>query len=603
MSLLGALSNAISGLNAAKSALETVSNNVSNVNTPDYARKSIQLSTRAIPGGAGGVDVKSISRQIDQFISDDLRQAAADADSLSTQSSIASELGHALGSPGDPMDLGVLMQNFQNALARLSAAPADSSLRGALVDAADRLAKGIQKGNSAVENAWQKINAELSTNVEQVNSLLSQLQSLNQQISETRGSGGDSSNIEDRRDAALSELAKLVSINVVERGHGAVTVFAGNGRALLDSDVHPLTYRKSLLPPAPGSSVGSPAPGDVLQDNLVLTEEMRSGRVGGLIAAREQLCLPLRDRLEGLAALLREEVNKLSNLAAGLPGRDTITLTREGGSLAAASVTGKLRVALVDGDGRLGAVADIDCGAGMTGQAILVAIGSSIPELDVASQDPEGRPQIKIRDAQAAQGYTIAFGEIAPTSVTNADGVTGRGFFEFFGVNDLFTGTSARDIAVRRDLSKNPALLNTGQLTKTVITSVNDGGITVQAPPPPGTIGITPADAAALRMLSAALALRLTVSIAPGATQLMTAAEAGSSLVAGLALTTGNLDSEARAAQLTREDIAARASTRSGVNVDQEMGELITYQNAYNAAARVITITSDMYAELTKMIR
>ena len=69
MSISASLGNALSGLYAARSALDTISANVANANTVGYARKAVDLSARADSSGAGGgVEVRSIVRFTDAFL-------------------------------------------------------------------------------------------------------------------------------------------------------------------------------------------------------------------------------------------------------------------------------------------------------------------------------------------------------------------------------------------------------------------------------------------------------------------------------------------------------------------------------------------------------
>ena len=68
MSLTAIMSNALSGLQASQLGLRTTSNNIANVNTPGYARQAPSLSARILAGESAGVDVTSIRRVTDSFL-------------------------------------------------------------------------------------------------------------------------------------------------------------------------------------------------------------------------------------------------------------------------------------------------------------------------------------------------------------------------------------------------------------------------------------------------------------------------------------------------------------------------------------------------------
>jgi flagellar hook-associated protein 1 FlgK len=52
-----------------------------------------------------------------------------------------------------------------------------------------------------------------------------------------------------------------------------------------------------------------------------------------------------------------------------------------------------------------------------------------------------------------------------------------------------------------------------------------------------------------------------------------------------------------------REDAINRRDSYSGVNIDEELASLVTLQNSYSAAARVMTTATEMYDTLIGMVR
>jgi flagellar hook-associated protein 1 FlgK len=88
----GILGTALTGLMAFQRAMQTSSNNVSNVNTEGYSRQSTNLETAPSSFSAGnyignGVNVSNVTRSYDKFINNNLRTAASslgDADRFQT---------------------------------------------------------------------------------------------------------------------------------------------------------------------------------------------------------------------------------------------------------------------------------------------------------------------------------------------------------------------------------------------------------------------------------------------------------------------------------------------------------------------------------------
>ena len=150
MSISSSLGNALSGLYAARAALDTISANVANANTVGYARKTVDLSVRADAGGAGGVEVRSIVRWTDAFLHDADVGASAEHGRSEAYATMASELDAALGEPGSGRDLSSLISKLRDAMTAATAAPQDVSKRRAVVDAADAVAQGFKIGRAHV---------------------------------------------------------------------------------------------------------------------------------------------------------------------------------------------------------------------------------------------------------------------------------------------------------------------------------------------------------------------------------------------------------------------------------------------------------------------
>ena len=90
MSLNGVIGNALSGLQAAQLGMRTASNNVSNVNTPGYARTELNQTARNAGGQGMGVEIIGVQRVTDRYLQAASMRAASDA-------SAATALAEALG--------------------------------------------------------------------------------------------------------------------------------------------------------------------------------------------------------------------------------------------------------------------------------------------------------------------------------------------------------------------------------------------------------------------------------------------------------------------------------------------------------------------------
>src|SRR5262249_11947641 len=105
VSLNGIAGSALSALQTSQAALGSVSNNISNLNTPGYARRIVNLEALSANGQLMGVDVASIQRVTDQFLSQEQLSANGAASQYDTMAGLFSQLNGLLGGPGDNQSL------------------------------------------------------------------------------------------------------------------------------------------------------------------------------------------------------------------------------------------------------------------------------------------------------------------------------------------------------------------------------------------------------------------------------------------------------------------------------------------------------------------
>ena len=138
MSIAKAISSAMSGLTATARGTETVAANLSNVMTPGYARRDMQVSAQAV---TGGVKVDGIARIVNSSLLAESRLAGSAMSAASTRTAFQVRMEATVGLPGQAGSLGVALNDFQTALGS-AATRADDDLRLAqVVSAASTLAR------------------------------------------------------------------------------------------------------------------------------------------------------------------------------------------------------------------------------------------------------------------------------------------------------------------------------------------------------------------------------------------------------------------------------------------------------------------------------
>ena len=97
VSLNGIAGSALSALKTSQAALSVVSNNITNLNTPGYARRVINLEALSAGGQLMGVDVSSVERVADQFLAQEQLSAGGAASQYDTMAGLFSQLNGLLG--------------------------------------------------------------------------------------------------------------------------------------------------------------------------------------------------------------------------------------------------------------------------------------------------------------------------------------------------------------------------------------------------------------------------------------------------------------------------------------------------------------------------
>lgn len=220
---------AMSGVNASQIALGTTSKNITNVNTPGYSRQLTNLASN--PNG-GGVKVTSVERQYNQYISNQLNQSNSTLAALYSNTTQIGQIDTMLGDTTS--GLSVMMQNFFSALKDMSATPADPAARQGVLGTADNMAAQFRSMNDYLNDLGQSVNADVSSEVTQVNTITAGIADLNKQISLTKAKTGEVPNaLMDQRDQLVSELSTHINIKVDVQDTGTYNISFGNGLSLV----------------------------------------------------------------------------------------------------------------------------------------------------------------------------------------------------------------------------------------------------------------------------------------------------------------------------------------------------------------------------------
>ena len=301
MSLFSSLTSASRALDAQRYGLDVTGQNIANVNTPGYSRRTIDLA--AVPsdgaGSAGrGVDVVGVRALRDRLLETRLYQEVPAQHREVAMAGALSVVEAALGTPGSSIDKS--LQNFYDSFARLAESPVSATVRQDVLLQAGSLAESFRDMAMRLDSARRDVDRQVRSATEEVNSIVEQIRALNVSIAESP-SLESSLHLRDDQAQLVRQLSELVDIHVLDRREGGVDISIGNGRPLV---IGQSDYAITITSPPPGYAALGVNGTDV-------TPEITGGKLGGLLQVRDVNITDYQTRLDDLAFEVANQVNTI----------------------------------------------------------------------------------------------------------------------------------------------------------------------------------------------------------------------------------------------------------------------------------------------------
>ena len=486
--LTGALRTAQSGLLTNQSALESVANNIANVNTEGYSRKDIKMEARVVSGNGAGVQLAEVRRVIDEGLLKNLRSESASYEMLSSQGIYYERMQEMFGAPGDNTSIGHLIGEFTEAMETLALAPEKSLDQAEAVRRAEDITRKLQDMSTTIQDLRLQADQAISVAATEITTISAEIGDFNDKIIRYSATGKDVTGLKDLRDASIDKLSNLIDTAYFYRSDGDVVIFTSAGRTLVDNIPGTVTHAAaSAITPTTTHAegdIGGLYVGTAIAGNDI-TDEVRGGLIRGMLDQRDTILPNLQSQLDEMAAEIRDVFNQVHNRGTPFPGSQTMSGTRTFVSPSTQTIkldpTGSVddvNIILFDNTGdqsattTLNTIMQINYGAAGTDddakasrgswtidevsahvQAWLRANGAAAATVSAAT----GKMEINLnetslnlafRDETAtANGSSVADAEIAFDA--NADTVideTITGFSNFFGLNDFFVDNQNENV-------------------------------------------------------------------------------------------------------------------------------------------------------------
>lgn len=651
-----------SALNAAQIGLSTTGHNIANAATPGYNRQVVvQSSGGAQSFGFGfvgqGVQVASIQRVYSDFLNNQMVSSQSAKSALDTYHTQISGIDNVLADSG--AGLSPALQSFFTAVQDLTANPNSAASRQATLSGGQTLAARFQSLNSQLADSRENVNTQITSSVTAINTYAQQIAQLNQAIGKATGSGNGSppNDLLDQRDQVIADLNKQVKATVVKQDDGGYSVFIGNGQ--------PLVLGAKTFALTTGTAVDDPGRLQVAYVNngntiLLAENTLTGGTLGGLFDYRSQTLDVAQNALGRVAIGLATDFN--TQHMAGLdqngdPGKafftvgvPAVTANRNnavdpvlGGAMIQASIsntaaltTSNYSVQFTGGQYIVTRLSDgaVNPQPATPATSLPQTMDGVVFTVDPSKPVPTDGDRFLVKPTvNGAQNFAVNTTNITDTTKIAAAGVSASPVLSSIGSNNTGSGTvqvsgvdagyaaaplpAGQTLAFQYDLASNsftvtpPGAVTIGGTTYpagtavpyTAGAAVNSRGINFTISGTPladgDSFNLRPSNNVGDNSNALALAALQTKNTLVGAATNYQGAY--SQLVSLIGNKTHELDVSSTAEGNLLAAVQQTQQSESGVNLDEEAANIMRYQQAYQAAAKLMQTASTMFDTLLNL--
>ncbi|MBF0170575.1 MAG: flagellar hook-associated protein FlgK [Nitrospinae bacterium] len=553
-----AMNTAKLGLMAHQIALEVTGQNLANVNNPNYTRQELSIeaaqpvSYGGSPGMIGaGVLPTTIFRHQDTFLESQRNLNVSQQNYWDTRQNFLSRLEVSFNETSG-QGLNYLFDKFFQSWQDLSYNPKGLTERTAVTAAGRNIGSMFYKVNQDVKNLKGNLNDQVTNSVTEINRITTEIVRMNQAIHEAEGNNVHANDFRDKRESLIRDLSGFMKINAVEDAQTRqTTVYLSTGR--------PLVLGQSAF--TLGTQIRSDDPlatditwRDTNGNATVITDEIQEGSVGASIQLRDTEMQGYLDSLDQLAATMMRDINKLHGEGYGL-------------------------------DGSTG----VDFFTGIQPSATFNSnnTGTGFPTVSVTAPDQLNLHKFTI-SAAGANSFTVTDATFGNTVVpAGATLVQVQSYFAGQGMSfnlagaanagDSYTVNAAADASYRMQV--NSAVVNDSRKVAAGLTSDAGNGSNAQR----------------LAAIQNSDTMNQATAVASGTA---TFAEFYNSIVGQVAVSAHEATVTYNQQEGITVNLNARHQQIAGVSVDEEMINMIKYQHAYQASARMISVTDELLQTL-----
>jgi len=621
MGLSSALASAVSGLRANQAALSITSANVANASTPGYiAESSNQIE---VPSGGPGssVQVTGVTRELDTFIQGQLRTEIGGGGFADQTANILGQLQSLYGTPGGTGTLETAFNNFTSAVQAISTSSTGLSAQTTALAAAQALAQQLNTTSQGIQTLRTNAEQDIGTSVSQANTDLNQIAAINTKLQGLSPTDPSAATLEDQRDNAINDLAKLVDVKVVNTGNNQVSLFTNTGIQLVGAGLasqfnftSPGTLTPTSLyntdPTKSGVGTLSISLPNGSSIDVVANNVISSGQIAADLKLRDQTLVQAQTQVDQFAATLASSLSDQTtagtavtsgtqsgfdlNVANLQPG-NTINLTYTDNTTGTQQ---QVQIVRVDDPTALPLSSPPGVSPRVIGVNFSGGLASVVSQLNAAFgpnhlqfSTPSGNTLRVTNDATS--GATVTAASVTSTVSSLTSGSPQLPLFTDAGslYTGAITGSGSQLTGLAGRITVNQALLN------------NPANLTVLSNSPPTPAGDTTRSDFIFSQLTSG-SFTYSPQTGLGSRTAPFNGTIGSYLQQFLSLQANTASSATQLQQgqdVVVSTLQQKFDSTSKVNIDTEMSNLIALQNSYAANAHVMSVIQSMMTTLEQI--
>ena len=546
--IFSVLNTAKLGLLSQQQAMQTTGHNIANVQTEGYSRQELRFE--AIPNS--GVRVAEIKRSHDEFIYSQILGESDSHGRYQVRKDVFEQLEQLL-SENNGQSLNGSFSNLFSGLQDVATNPTGLPERSNLIAEAQTLSSVFNNLGESLSQIQQNLDSTISVEVAKINTIAQGIGALNKSIHANESSTYKTNDLRDQRDQKVKELSEIIDLNFDAEQDGQISLTLKDGTPLvLQSSV----FTMKTLANGNNKSFLDIAVLDEGGNNKNVTSSLTGGTIKGFLEMRDVEVEGLKDKLDRLAAGFIQEFNEIHQQGFGIDGSTGNNFFNPLKTTVVSNVnnTGSSKLTAENGD----------------------PSNISIDKYEITFT---GSNSISLQNlTTGASSGTFTFTSGSTFNLANGFAVTISGAPA---VGDSYklsaSESAAKQFSVSSKILSNSNKISAGLNTRT------DGG-----------------NARALTDLQSKLVFdNVTLKAGSGT---FTFDEFYSAIVS-----TVGIQSYASRSTLSQKDgILLQLNTRresiSGVSIDEEMINMIKFQQAFNAAARLIGVAEEMMDNLINRV-